>query len=207
MKTEPNIAGVILAAGLSKRMGRPKQGLPLAGKPILRHVIEAAEASRLRETVVVLGAGADEIAALVQDGLSRSTRFVVNEEYRSGQASSLQAGLQALAQEVEAAAVLVGDQPGISSGLIDRVIEAFVDSGRPIARPVFAEGGSAVPGHPVILARSVWPAVLRLKGDEGARQLIRARPEDVFEVAIAGPAPADVDTEEDYRRLRTERGS
>ena len=203
MSAEMYCAGVILAAGKSTRLGRPKQLLQLEGKTLLEHVIEAAQRSILREIVVVLGARADEVAASIPEALLSGIRFVRNPEYETGQASSVAAGLQALDQDVEAAAILLADQPGVTPELINRVVQTFRRSNSAVVRPIF--GPTRVPGHPVILARRIWPDVLTLTGDEGARGLIRARPKDVVDIEIDAPPPSDIDTIEDYQRVRHSR--
>lgn len=194
-----SVSGVILAAGKSTRMGQPKQLLPLHGRPLLQHVIDAAAESCLAEIVLVLGCCADEIRAAIN--LPRRMRVVVNAEFDAGQSSSLQLGLQNVDARAVAAAILLGDQPQVSSALIDRVTAAFVANPARIVRPVFASANGEIPGHPVILERSVWPAVMRLHGDEGARPLMKAHPEWVRGVAIEETAPKDVDTWDEYTRL------
>lgn len=192
------VAGLILAAGGSTRMGEPKQLLPLDGRPILQHVVDAAAASGgLGELVVVLGAEAVRAALR----LPERARTVVNPDYAEGQSTSLRLGLRSLSEDVDAAAVLLGDQPHVTPELIDRVVSAFQGSDRPVARPVYTTaGGRTVPGHPVVLARTVWGEVEKLTGDQGARALLARRDEWLLEVPIEGEPPPDIDTREDYRR-------
>ncbi|MEX0799972.1 MAG: nucleotidyltransferase family protein [Dehalococcoidia bacterium] len=193
------VAGVILAAGGSARMGEPKQLLPLDGRPILQHVIDAAQSSCLGEIVVVLGAEAEAVGAALR--LPERARTVVNPGFAEGQSTSLRAGLRSLDDEVEAAAVLLGDQPGVSAELIDRVVAAYRAGGRPVARPVYTTSGSrTVPGHPVVLSRAVWPEVEKLTGDQGARALLARHDDWLLEAPIEGEPPPDIDTREDYRR-------
>jgi len=198
------LSGVVLAAGASARMGRPKQLLPVGDRCLLQRVLDAALASRLDEVIVVLGHGADEIraaldpAAFDPDAGGR-TRLVVNSEHAAGQSTSLRCGLRAADERARAAAVLLGDQPGVGAELIDRVAAAFLAGAAPLARPVYSDAGGA-PGHPVLLARRIWPELEQLTGDRGARELMAARPDWLLEVAVAGQPPADVDTWEDYRR-------
>jgi molybdenum cofactor cytidylyltransferase len=194
------ISGVILAAGKSTRMGRPKQLLPLRGRPLLQHVIDAAAGSRLDEILLVLGHRADEVRAAIE--IPDRMRIIFNAEFEAGQSSSLQVGLHSVDARAAAAAILLGDQPQISTELIDCVIQAFASDPAPILRPVFASSNGCVPGHPVILQRSVWSDVMRLLGDEGARSLISAHPESVRELTIEGEAPRDIDTQADFEALR-----
>jgi molybdenum cofactor cytidylyltransferase len=195
----PFLSGIVLAAGASTRMGTPKQLLPLAGRPLLAHALAAAADSRLDEIVLVLGSAAAEILAAV--ALPARVRAITVPDPGAGQSASLRAGLRAAAAHADAAAVLLGDQPRVSAALIDEVARAFLAGGRPAARPVWTDGhGAPVPGHPVFLARALWPEAERLTGDAGARALFAARPERLLEVRLAGEPPADVDDWHDYRR-------
>jgi molybdenum cofactor cytidylyltransferase len=187
-------AGVVLAAGSSRRMGRPKQLLDFGGRPLLEVVVGRANDSQLDEVFVVLGAQADEIRARVDFGRAR---IVVNQDHASGMASSLRAGLAALGGDVDAAMVILGDQPDIA-GRIDRLLGLQEESGLPAAALSF--GGLLHP--PVLLRRELWGDVMALEGDVGCRAIIRARPELVAKFDVDGLThPVDVDTPDDYRRL------
>jgi molybdenum cofactor cytidylyltransferase len=187
------IAGVILAAGSSQRLGRPKQLLMWRGRPLLQHVIEAAAASNLTELVVVLGHEADRISDALS--LPGGARLAHNPDYRNGQASSLRVGLTALSGDSQAAAILLSDNPFVTAAVIDRVLEEFDRSAAPVVRPTF--GG--VPGHPVVVARSEWERWKKLTGDEGGRALLREA--HVRELPLDGVAFTDVDTWDDYHAL------
>jgi len=194
-------AVVILAAGRAARMGRPKTALVVAGRTLLDHAIDTALASAAGEVVVVLRPGDSAGREAVGRRGTARLRAVRAEDADRGQGRSLAAGLDALAHDVEAAAVLLSDQPGLPAGLVDRILEAAAASPRPAVRPVFVEGGTRVPGHPVVLKRALFPAARALAGDEGARALWRDDPTLLEEVLVAGTAPPDVDTPEDYARL------
>ena len=185
------IAGVILAAGSSARLGRPKQLLMWRGSPLLQHVIEAAAASNLAEVVVVLGHEAGRISTAL--ALPEGARLAHNPDYQSGQASSLRVGLDALSSDAHAAAILLSDHPYVSAALINRVLDEFDRVAAPVVRPTF--GG--VPGHPVVAARSEWER-WKLGGDEGARALFEG---SVRELPLDDVTFADVDTWDDYRAL------
>lgn len=189
---EPDSVGVlILAAGASRRLGRPKQLLRLDGRTLLQHVIDAASASGIAPIVVVLGHAADRIAASLQ--LPEQVRIVVNADHATGQASSLVAGLSALNGDVERAVVLLSDQPRISEAAIRNV--AFGTG--PIRRARYRNGV----GHPVAFDRSVWPWLFECAGDQGARTVIAAHPGLVVHVDIDGDVPVDVDTDDDARAV------
>lgn len=192
------VSGIILAAGASRRMGRPKPLLALDGKPLLQHAIDAAAESRLGEMIVVLGDAAEEVRAAVE--LPERARAVVNPDFAEGQSTSLRLGLRSVSSDTDAAAVLLGDQPGVSASLIDRVLEAFRESDRPVARPVYVAGGRRIPGHPVVLSREVWPEVAALTGDRGAQRLFAEHEEWLLEIEIEGAPPVDIDTPADYKR-------
>lgn len=189
-------AGLVLAAGSSSRMGRPKQLLPVAGRPLLELVLQRVNDSTLDDVVVVLGAEAARIRSEVDLGRARA---VVNPEPAQGLSSSLRAGLHALGPEVGRVAVLLGDQPGVSAQLIDRLLERQAASGLPAAALSFE--GLLHP--PVVMERSLWPGLESLEGDVGCRRLIRAQPELVAALPAADPGrhPIDIDTPEDYERL------
>jgi molybdenum cofactor cytidylyltransferase len=188
-------SGIVLAAGSSKRMGRPKQLLPLNGAPLLQHVIDAAAASGLDELVVVLGHAAEPIVERLR--LPGGCRVALNEDHESGQASSLRVGLMAVSPGSTEAVILLGDQPLVTATLVRAVLAGYRKGGTPVARADYA----GTPGHPVVLGREVWDELTSLTGDEGARPALEKHPEWVTRVPLPGPAPIEVDTLEDYRRL------
>jgi molybdenum cofactor cytidylyltransferase len=195
------LSGVILAAGVSTRMGRPKQLLPLGDRCLLQHVLDEALSSRLDEVILVLGHRAEEIREALRLRPGGPLRVVINPDYASGLSASLRLGLSSVDPRAVAAAVLLGDQPDMTTELIDRMAAAFLGADSPLVRPVYSgSAGRRVPGHPVFLARRVWPEVEKLRGDQGARALVSARPEWLLEVPVDHEPPADVDTWEDYQR-------
>ena len=187
---------MVLAAGSSRRMGSPKQLLPVDGKPLLELVVRQVNGSRLDQVVVVLGASADEIQGRVDLGRAR---VLVNPDHASGMASSLRAGLASLGDEVDRAVVVLGDQPDVGADLLDELLDLQHASGLPAAALGF--GGILHP--PVVLRRDLWADVMALEGDVGCRAVIRARPElvAVLPVERGHKHPVDVDTREDYERL------
>ncbi len=189
-------AGVILAAGASRRMGEPKQLLPVHGRPLLEAALAAACESRLDEVVVVLGAHADQIRRTVRLGRAR---VVLNPAYAEGMSTSLRAGIASLGSHVGRAVVILGDQPDISAEVVDLLLDTQAASGLPAAALSF--DGLLHP--PVVLAREMWGDIESLEGDVGCRALVRAHPELVAAVEADRPGghPVDIDTREDFERL------
>jgi molybdenum cofactor cytidylyltransferase len=189
-------AGLVLAAGGARRMGRPKQLLPVDGRPLLGLVVDHACASSLDEVVVVLGGHADEIVAAVDMGRAR---IVVNAAFAEGMSSSLKRGIAAMDDDVGRVIIVLGDQPDVSPSLIDSLLELQETSGLPAAALSF--DGLLHP--PVVLDRSLWADLADLQGDVGCRAIIRGRPESVAALPAVGRTghPIDIDTLDDYRRL------
>ena len=187
---------MVLAAGSSKRMGSPKQLLPVEGRPLLELVVASACGARLDEVLVVLGANADAILDRID--LDRA-EVVRNPDHAAGMSSSLRSGLAAVAADVDRAVVILGDQPDVSAQLLDRLLELQARSGLPAAALSF--DGLLHP--PVVLMRELWDDLRSLEGDVGCRALIRARPELVATLPVSGSSrhPVDIDTPEDYERL------
>jgi molybdenum cofactor cytidylyltransferase len=189
-------AGIVLAAGSSRRMGRPKQLLDVGGKPLLELIVNQANASRLDEVLVVLGAEADQIRRRMDLGRAF---VIINRDHATGMASSLRAGIAALDDEIDRAVVILGDQPAVTSSMLDALIDLQERSGLPAAALSF--DGLLHP--PVVLARALWPDLTALDGDVGCRALIRQRPELVATLPAEGGHrhPTDIDTPEDYELL------
>ncbi|GAA4872742.1 nucleotidyltransferase family protein [Actinomycetospora straminea] len=188
------VAGLLLAAGGGRRMGRPKAAVELDGEPLVRRAVAALRAAGLDPVVVVLGAGLPEVAELLPDGTSWVPAPGWDTE---GQAASLRAGLDALTgTEAAAALVALVDTPGIGPAALARVA-ARADGPDVLARG--AVDGRA--GHPVLLGRAHWEAVrAAATGDAGARGFLRGR-DDVAVVEIGDVAvPDDLDTPDDLQR-------
>jgi molybdenum cofactor cytidylyltransferase len=189
-------AGLVLAAGSSRRMGRPKQLLPVDGRPLLEKVVAAANASSLDEVIVVLGGSAVEI----REGIDLGRASVVyNPDHLEGLGSSIRAGLASLDDRVDRAMVILGDQPAVSAELFDRLLDLQTSSGLPSAALRFGD----LLHPPVVLDRSLFGDLNSLEGDVGCRAVIRGRPELVAALPAEtdGNHPIDIDTIEDYERL------
>jgi molybdenum cofactor cytidylyltransferase len=192
---EPRIAAIVLAAGRSTRMGAAnKLTADVGGKPMLRWAAEAALASRARPLLVVTGHQESDVRAALA-GLD--VRLVANPDFAQGLSTSLRAGMAAVPAGCDGALVLLGDMPRIEASDLDRLIGAF------------ASGAIVVPvhqgrqGNPVLWPRALFPEIMQLEGDAGAKRLIAAHPDAVREIEIDTPAIlADVDTPEELQRLR-----
>lgn len=192
------IAGVVLAAGSSSRLGgdTPKQLLMLNGRTLVQHALDAVAGAGLDPIVVVLGFRADDVERALILPSGPRTMVVRNPAFAAGQASSVAVGLDALGPQVEAAVVVLGDQPELPSRHVRRIVDGYRTTGRPIVRARYPGG---VPGHPVLLAREVWPRVRALRGDAGARRVMDDEPDLVTEVSFDTPAPQDIDTTQQYQ--------
>ena len=191
------VTGIILAGGASRRMGSPKQLLPFRGRPMLEQVARLAAQAVPGGLVVVLGHAARRIGADVD--LPAGATVVVNPDHASGQASSLRAGLDALAPSAAAALILLADQPELPAAAVRRVLERYRETGGPVVRAAYR----STPGHPVVLDRSIWPAVVGgADADRGAGPVIARHPEWVVSAELDLPPPAEIDTPADYRALR-----
>lgn len=187
---------MILAAGAARRFGAQKLLAPLDGRPLLQHVIDAANASCLEDVVLVVGANADDLLAHVEVG---RTRVIRNPDPARGLASSLQAGLSALDARFHAALILLGDIPGVTATLIGELVAR----GRETRATAIISVWRGRRSPPVVLHKSLWPAAFALQGDVGMREVLGTRA-DVLEVEVTPDLGAldDVDTPEDYGRLR-----
>jgi molybdenum cofactor cytidylyltransferase len=199
--TDPRrTTAIVLAAGSASRFGAVKVLATLDGRPLLAHVLDSARAAGLGEVLLVVGAAADAVADAVDLG---GIRIVVNPNPEGGLSSSLRLGLAALAPEVgiapgvDAALVLLGDQPLVRPDVLRALLAADVPDGRSIVVPRYSGGGGA---NPALLLRTAWALAGTLTGDRGMGPIIAAHPEVVVEVPVDGTNP-DVDTPGDLAIL------
>jgi molybdenum cofactor cytidylyltransferase len=205
-RTEPvpekdrNIAAIVLAAGRSSRMGGPNKLLEvIAGRPLVRIVVDATLASRARPVIVVTGHQRERVEAALR-GLP--VAFVHNPHFADGLGTSLKAGVAALPAKADGAIVCLGDMPQVDAALIDRLIAAFdPDKGALVVVPNI-EGQR---GNPVVWSRRFFPDLMNVDGDVGARHLIGRYGEAVAEVPLTGRAAlTDVDTPEALEAVKAE---
>lgn len=181
-------AVLVLAAGGSRRLGRPKQLIDWGGRPLLEQVVNAVRGWPASPVAVVLGANAEEILDRVDLG---EASVVINPEWEEGIAASLRVGFDWLARErsIEWAFVALGDQPRVPPEVPAALLAAAEEGGRPAIVPVYRYQR----GNPVLVGRRLWPRMMSLHGDAGARALLRAHPAWVDEIRFDHPMPADVD--------------
>ena len=193
---------VILAAGASTRLGRPKQLLELGGMPVIRRVCEAALRAAVDDVVVVLGHDAEAVRDALPDAGPR-LRALRNERYREGQSTSLVAGIRAMHPEAGAALVLLGDQPEIRVDAIDAVLARWRSDGGDLVQAAY----SGTAAHPMLFDRSMWPELEAATGDEGARGILAQHRDQRILVEVGGRPPRDIDTAQDYERIKASFGS
>ncbi|QPH40695.1 nucleotidyltransferase family protein [Pedobacter endophyticus] len=187
---------VILAAGSSSRLGKPKQLLAIDGKTLLQRVCDAATAAQLAPIVVVLGANADKI--LPQDNDSQ-INFVVNSNWAQGMSSSITAGLKRIAaheSQVKSVIISVCDQPYISSELFTSLINKHNETKKGI---IASQYGGTI-GTPVLFARKYFEDLMLLTGENGAKGLITMQATDLATISFE-QGNIDIDTESDYQSL------
>jgi CTP:molybdopterin cytidylyltransferase MocA len=195
------VGGIVLAAGEGRRMGRPKAFITVDGEWLVRRAIDAAAAAGLRPIIAVIGEDAGGRAPAFDAMGVPGLCAVVNTQSRSGQASSLRTGITGMPAGVRAAVVLLADQPTVRADAIRAVVASFIGGAGPVVQASYR----GRPAHPTLLARSIWPDLARLRGDAGARQLIRTHPEWRHVVEVGGDPPGDVDTPEDLARWVADR--
>ena len=194
-KDAPFVTAIVLAAGRAERMGRQKLLLPFRGRPLVRWAVEAALGSKAEETIVVVGSEADQVSAAL-DGLP--IRLVRNVDYAQGMSTSLKAGVKAASDGRDAVLFILGDQPLVSSAVVDDLIGAFARDGKSIVRPLV----KGRPAHPVLMSADLIPEILGETGDLGGRFILERRAEDVWYVQMdEEPIDLDVDSREDYESL------
>jgi molybdenum cofactor cytidylyltransferase len=192
---ERKIAAIILAAGQSSRMGQHKLLLPLRGKPLLLHAVENALAAGCAEVLVVVGYRAEAIRGLLAKA---PVRVIENPAYAEGQSTSMRAGIAALAPQTEAAMILLGDQPLVKPAILQRLMQAWQDTAKPIVAPYYA----GQRGNPVLFARALFPELLSVTGDQGGREVLQRHAHEVEPVQIAdADAARDLDTWQEYQAL------
>lgn len=192
-----SVAALVLAAGSSTRLGRPKQIEEWGRTNLLGHVVAHTSEFGVDEVWVVLGCGIDEILETVDLG---EAGVIENPEWREGIASSIRVGLDALLQfsRCDVALIVLGDQPNVSPEVVEELLVSHRKSQQPVSVPKYRY----TMGNPVAVDRSLWPRLMSLEGDDGAGRLWQAHTEWVNEVWFSEMAPRDIDTDVDVVEMR-----
>lgn len=196
------VGAVVMAAGLSTRMGEPKVLLPwVNGNSIIQHIVEQLLNSRLEHVVVVTGHMAKEVRQQVEP---MGVKVVYNRSYKTGEMlSSVKAGLRAMPDHVAAALLVLGDQPRLQPKVIYQVMAAYAEGKGDLIIPSFEMRR----GHPILLGRRYWPEMLALRRDGAPRQVINAHADQIHYVNVdTDSVLRDVDTPEDYSNERWRAG-
>ena len=194
--TKSNIAIIILAAGASTRMGRPKQLLPYQGSSLLRHTIENAVASVCKPIVVVLGANAENIRSQISES---DIKIVENPDWHLGMSSSIRRGISSIItdyQNIDAVVITVCDQPFISADIINNLVSKYYNTKKPIIACEYAN----TLGVPVLFNQSFFSKLANLTEDVGAKKLIKNHYHEVFSIPFPLGA-IDIDTPDDYQQI------
>jgi len=188
------VAALVLAAGRATRMGGGKLLLPVRGRPMVRRVVDAALASKVSQTVVVVGSEAALVTAALAD---TPVTVVENPDHAAGMSTSLRAGLAAVDPAAAGALVLLGDQPFVTSALIDALIDRFSVCREPVVRPVWR----GTPANPVLVAAELFPELEAERGDVGGRRVLARRAGEVCLLPVDDPHElVDIDLPCEYEK-------
>ncbi len=189
---DPFVAGLVLAAGGSRRLGRPKQLLPFSGTTLLDHTVATARDCDFDQLIVALGGSAEEVRAAVD---LAGAEVVVNEDFGEGCSSSIAAAIGAVDERADVLVLLLGDQPGVTPATVGTLLAARGQAALAVCR--YDDGR----GHPFAFGRAVFGDLAALEGDKAVWKLLARRSGAVTEVPVPGPIPVDVDTWEDYEAV------
>jgi molybdenum cofactor cytidylyltransferase len=197
--TTKRIAGLLLAAGESARLGQPKQLLEWRGVPLIEHAARTALCAGLDPVVVVIGCRAEDMRAALESPVT----IVENPDWQVGMSTSLRAGLRAMPGDVDAAIMLLVDQPRLS----EAHLRAMIDTYERLKKPVVVSAYRGRRTSPSLFDRSLFEALMRLTGDTGGRSIIDANLALVEMVEVNDELTLfDVDTPEDWQRLTAQSG-
>lgn len=196
-RPETFVTGLVLGAGGSRRLGRPKQLLPYGERTLLDHTVNTARQCGFHQLVVPIGGASDEVRERVD--LSGAD-VVVNYAYGEGCSSSIAAALDTVDPRCDVIVLMLGDQPGVTPATVRALLAGRGEA--PLAVCRYDDGR----GHPLAFHRRIFAALADLHGDKGVWRLLDQRADEVVEVRIAGNVPLDVDTPEDYQAVLAEAG-
>jgi molybdenum cofactor cytidylyltransferase len=192
-RSDAFVAGLVLAAGGSKRLGQPKQLLPFGAATLLDHTVATARACCFDQLLVTVGGAADEVRDQVD--LSGAD-VVVNDRYGAGCSSSIAAAMDVIDPRARLLVLLLGDQPGVTPATVSALLAGRGAAGVAVCR--YDDGL----GHPFCFSRPLFATLRGLHGDKAVWKLVAAGGKDVARVPVTGPVPIDVDTWADYEAVR-----
>jgi molybdenum cofactor cytidylyltransferase len=200
---DSRIGAVILAAGMSTRMGEAKQLVRFGNNTLLGQTLKNVSAAHVDEVVLVLGFAAESIKSQFS---AEKIKIVVNEAYREGMAGSLREGISALSEEMNAALIVLGDQPLVQPETLDRIIDQYRRSSSPSGAQIVIPTYKGFRGNPVLLDRSVFSEVMALKGDMGCRAIFGSHLEGIVTIAVDDIGVLlDIDNKSDLEKLERKR--
>jgi molybdenum cofactor cytidylyltransferase len=192
------VSAIVLAAGMSARMGQNKLLLLFKGKPLIAHAVDILLASEIDEIIVVLGNEADKVQEKLR---GRQVRLIENPDFREGLSTSVRAGVTAVSRQADGIMVYLADQPLLESADVNRILRAFAhakDAGKSIVVPFFDRQR----GNPVLLDSSYREAILGVVGDVGCKGVIKRYPDQVFVLQMESDhVIRDMDTIEEYEAV------
>lgn len=187
---------IILAAGAATRMGRPKQLLSYQGRSLILHAVEVALASLCQPIIVVLGAYVEQIKPEL---MPKAVQVVENSQWQEGMSSSIRAGMSMLLEtnsKLDAVIISLADQPLVSPQIFNQLIQSYQETQKVIIASKYNE----TTGVPALFSNSLFPELMQLKGDKGAKALIQKYIDTGVILLIPGVA-IDIDTPDDYKQL------
>jgi molybdenum cofactor cytidylyltransferase len=192
------VSAIVLAAGMSRRMGTPKQLLRMGGETILERTLRNVRTSAVSEIVLVLGHAAADVEKEIS---SERVKIVHNQEYQQGMGTSLRTGLAAVNPETNAALVVLADQPFVRPETLNKLIACHEESRPQIIIPLY----KGFRGNPVLLDRVVFPELSALSGDVGCRAIFGSHTENIRKLEVDDVGILlDIDSPEEYRKLAHE---
>lgn len=194
-RAEGFVTGLVLAAGGSSRLGRPKQLLALGGTTLLGHVLSVARCCPFDQLLCVLGGAAERVRTGVD---FTGVQVVENPGFGAGCSSSIAAAMDSLDARASVLVLMLGDQPGVRASAVESLLAGR--AGAPLAACAYSDGR----GHPLAFARTTFDELRSLHGDKAVWKLTDRYGEAVAEIPVDGRIPRDVDTWEDYEAVRAE---
>ncbi len=194
------VGAIILAAGQSKRMGKPKLLLPFLNTPLIHYPVSLAVGKKFHPILVVGGKYIHELQAEL-DEYSEQISIIYNSNYGKGMSTSLWAGILAIEEQVDAVFIFLGDQPFVSGVVVETMMEIYKrnrEKGVKIVRPRY----KSQPGHPILFDKTLFREFRNLSGDEGGKSIIEANHESLIYVDFENTMlNIDIDTPQDYESL------